>query len=319
MMDKKTKIGKIKKVSLRELWKKEDKDFTRWLEDDIGYLNDILDFDITIESREEKVGPFKVDLFGEDNFGNKVIIENQLEKTDHDHLGKIITYLTNLGANIAIWIASKPTEEHIKAIEWLNEITPDDISFYLIKVEAIKIESQPLAAPLFRIIKGPSKESKQLGAEKKEYAQRHILRKEFWTQLLDKAKEKTNLHSNVSPSIYSGIGTGAGKSGIGYDYGITNKYGSCEIYLDSGKEFEEPNINKNRFDQLYSHKNEIEKEFGENLNWERLDDRRASRISVHFEGVGLKDKDKWDDLQHKMIETMIKLEKAFRKYIKQLK
>lgn len=317
-MGDKITVGRIKKVSLRELWKKEDKDFTRWLEENIEYLNEVLDIDIAVESREEKVGPFKVDLFGEDSDGNKVIIENQLERTDHDHLGKIITYLTNLEAKTAIWITSKPTEEHIKAIEWLNEITPDDISFYLIKIEAIRIESQPLAAPLFTIVKGPSRESKQIGAEKKEHAQRHILRKEFWTQLLEKAKEKTKLHTNVSPSIYSWMAAGAGKSGIGYNYGITNKYASCEIYLDRGKEFEDPNINKIRFDQLFKHKDEIEKEFGGKINWERLDDRRASRISIRFEGAGLNDKDKWDDIQEKMIETMVRLEKAFGKYIRQL-
>ena len=220
--------------------------------------------------------------------------------------------------NTAIWITSEPTEEHTKAIEWLNEITPDDISFYLIKIEAIIIESQPLAAPLFTIIKGPSRESKQIGAEKKEYAERHILMKEFWTQLLEKAKEKTKLHANVTPSIHSWIGTGAGKSGIGYNYVITNKYADCEIYFDRGKEFEEPNINKIRFDKLFKHKDEIEKEFGGKINWERLNNRRASRISVDFEGIGIKNKEKWDEIQEKMIETMIKLEKAFRNYIKQL-
>lgn len=311
-------IGKIKKVSLRELWEKEDRDFTKWLEENIEYLNEVLDIDISIESREEKVGPFKVDLFGVDNFGKKVIIENQLEKTDHDHLGKIITYLTNIEANTAVWITSKPTVEHVKSIEWLNEITPDDVAFYLIKIEAIKIESQELAAPLFTVVTGPSRESKQIGAEKKEYAQRHILRKEFWTQLLEKTKEKTKLHTNVSPSIYSWIGTGAGKSGIGYNYIITNKYASCEIYLDRGKEFEEPNINKIRFDKLFKYKNEIEKEFGSEIKWERLENRRASRISIRFENVGLKDKDKWDELQNNMVDAMIKLEKSFRKYIKAL-
>ncbi len=313
-----TSIGKIKKVSLRELWKKEDKDFTRWLEKNIEYLNEVLDIDISIESREEKVGPFKVDLFGEDNFGKKVIIENQLEKTDHDHLGKVITYLTNLEANTAIWITSKPTEEHTKAIEWLNETTPDDISFYLIKIEAIKIESQTLAAPLFTIIKRPSRESKQIGAEKKEYAERHILMKEFWTQLLDKAKGKTKLHANTSPSARYWISTGAGVSGISYSYVITNKYASCEIYFDRGKEFEEPNINKIRFDKLFKHKDKIEKEFSSKIKWERLDNRRASRISVDFEEIGLKNKEKWDEIQEKMIEIMVKLEKAFRNYIKQL-
>ena len=318
-MGEESRIGKIKKVPLRELWRKEDKDFTEWLEKNIDYLNEILDFDLSILSRDEKVGPFRVDLFAEDGFGNKVIIENQLEKTDHDHLGKVLTYMINLDAHTAIWITKAPREEHIKVIEWLSETTPDDMAFYLIKLEAIKIENQPMAAPLFTILKGPTTESKQLGAEKKEYAERHILRKEFWTQLLDKAKERTNLHSNVSPSIYSWIGTGAGKSGIGYNYVITYKYAGCEVYLDRGKEFVEPNINKIRFDELYKYKDKIEQEFGGELNWERLDDRRASRISYRLKGIGLKDKDKWDELHNKLIDAMIRMDKALRKYIKQLK
>lgn len=301
---------------MRELWRKEAKDFTCWLEENIEYLNDILDFDLSILSREEPVGPFNVDLFAEDNYGNKVVIENQLEKTDHDHLGKIITYLTNLQANTAIWITSNQTNEHIRAIEWLNEVVPND--FYLIKIEAIEIEPELTAAPLFTIIEAPSKESKQLGEEKKKYAERHVLRKEFWSLLLEKAKLKTRLHSNISPGIYHWIGTGAGKSGISYNYVITNKFASCEIYLDRGKEFEEPNINKQRFDKLHQNKEKIEQVFGEKLLWERLDNRRASRISYRIEGTGLKDKEKWGELQNKMIDVMIGLEKAFRTRIKQL-
>jgi hypothetical protein len=318
MVEESKKIGKIIKVRLRELWKKEDKDFTTWLEENIDFLNDILDFDLNIISREEKVGPFRVDLYAEDNYGNKVIIENQLEKTDHDHLGKVITYLTNLGANSAIWITSKPTEEHTKAIEWLNEITPNNIAFYLIKIEAIRIENQPVAAPLFTIINSPTIEAKQIGEEKKEYAQRHIVRKEFWTKLLEKAKEKTSLYSNVSPNIYSWIGTGAGKSGIGYNLTITNRKGGCEVYLDRGKEFADPNINKIRFDKLINKKEEIEQDFGGKLNWERLDNKRASRISIYFENGTLKDKETWEDLQGKMVDAAIRLEKAFKEHIKKL-
>ena len=194
-------IQKINKVPLRELWKKEDKDFTKWLEEHIDYLNDILGFNISILSREEKVGPFRVDLFGEDENGHKVIIENQLEATNHSHLGQIITYLTNLEANTAIWITSEPVEEHIKAVAWLNETAPDDISFYIIKLEAIRIGSNPIAAPLFTIVEGPTDIVREIGKEKKEYAERHHLRKEFWIELLEKAKLKTKLHANVSPCI----------------------------------------------------------------------------------------------------------------------
>jgi len=311
-------IGRIKKVPLREIWNREDKDFTRWLEKNIEYLNEILDFDITIESREGPVGPYKVDLYGEDNFGRKVIIENQLEKTDHTHLGQIITYLVNLEASSAIWITSKPIEEHIKTIEWLNETTPDDISFYLIKIEALKIESQPSVAPLFTLIKSPSNETKQIGAEKKEYAQRHVLRKEFWTQLLDKSRKKTKLYMNISPNIYSWVGAGAGKTGINYNYVINNRRAACEIYIDKGKAFEDPNINKIRFDKLLKNKEKIEKEFDRKLNWERLDNRRASRIAIYFEGIGIKDKEKWDNLQDTMIDTIVKMESVFKKYISQL-
>lgn len=314
----KEQIGKIKKVPLRELWNKEDKDFTRWLEENIDYLNEALDFEISIEKREEYAGPFKVDLLGSDKDGNKVVIENQLEKTDHDHLGKLITYLTNLDANVGIWITSEPVEEHVKAIDWLNENAPDDVSFYLVKIEAVKIEPQPIAAPLFTIIARPTEESKEIGLEKKEYAQRHLLRKEFWTKLLEKANKLTKLHSGVSPSIYSWIGTGAGKSGISYNYVVTYSYGSSEIYLDRGKDFVEPNINKIRFDELIKHKKEIEERFGESLEWERLDNRRGSRIVIRFKGAGLKDHDKWGQLQDKMIDAMVRLEKNFRDYIKSL-
>lgn len=311
-------IGKIQKVNLREIWKKEDRDFTSWLEHNIEYLSDRLDFDLNVISKDKDVGPFRVDLYAEDDSGKIVIIENQLEKTDHDHLGKVITYLTNLDAKIGIWITSNPRDEHIRAVEWLNENAPGDVSFYLIKLEAIRIEPQPMAAPLFTIVAEPTKEKKQLGEERKQYAQRHVLREEFWTRLLEKANKKTTIHSNVTPSRYSYISAGAGKSGVVYYYGITNKYGSCEIYLDRGKEFEEPNINKIRYDRLFKRKKEIEKDFGGKLDWERLDNRRASRISVSFEGIGLKDEEDWDALQDKMIDAMIRLEKATKKHIRKL-
>jgi len=317
-MEKQPIIGKIKKVPLRDIWKKEDKEFTRWLENNIENLNDVLDIDLNIISREKKVGPFKVDLYAETNQGEKVIIENQLEKTNHDHLGKLLTYMINLEAKIAIWIAKDPTDEHAKVIEWLNEITPDDNSFYSIKIEAIKIGDQPMAAPLFTIIKGPSEISKQIGEEKKEYAERYFLLEEFWTKLLKKANEKTQLLSNVSPRKSTWIATGAGKSGIRYNFVMSNKEALCDIYLDRGKDFTTPNINKIRFDELYKHKNDIEKKFGGKLNWERLDHARASRISYRYKSGGIKDKDKWDEIQDKLIDAMIRLEKSTKEYIEKL-
>ncbi|MBF0478282.1 MAG: DUF4268 domain-containing protein [Candidatus Omnitrophica bacterium] len=312
-------IGKILKVPLRNLWKKEDKDFTKWMEENIDYLNDILDFEISIESSEENVGPFRVDLYGEDGFGRKVIIENQLEKSDHDHLGKLLTYLINLEAKIAIWISSDPVEEHSAVIDWLNEVAPDDMLFYLIKIEAIEIEGQSMAAPLFTIVKGPTAEAKQLGSERKEFAQRHIVRKQFWEQLLERSKNKTKLFSNISPSMDHWLSTGIGKSGIALSYLITNKYAGCDLYFSRGRnKADDENVNKIWFDELYKNKDRIEKEFGAPLDWQRLNDKWASRIACHYQGLTLQDEKNWPMIQDKLIETAIRMEKVFAPFIKQL-
>lgn len=309
-----TTIRKIKKVSLRELWKKEDKDFTKWLEENIDYLNDVLDIGISIESREENVGPFRVDLYGEDNNGNKVIIENQLEKTDHKHLGQIITYLTNLEAKTAIWISSNPIEEHKKAIDWLNETTPDDISFYLIKLEAIKIESQPLVAPLFTVVKGPSKESKQIGAEKKEYAQRYVIRKEFWTQFINEINKKNSLCKNISPRTDNWLSIALGMSGVGIDMVISKKCARSEIYINRGTKEE----NKKIFDYFFKQKDQIEADFGKELTWERKEDNVTSRIKNQLDGVDVSNKKDWEKMNKFLIDSVTRMDKAFRKYISKI-
>lgn len=309
-------ISKLKKVPLREIWRNEAHDFTKWLADNIDTLNEVLETNFSVEATEKRIGDFSLDIVAEDGNGGVVIIENQLEKTDHDHLGKVITYLTNLDAKTAVWISSDPREEHLKAINWLNEATPEDVSFYLVKVEAVKIGGSP-AAPLFSIIAQPTEITKDIGREKKEYAERHHLRKEFWTQLLERAHKVTHLHSGVSPAIYSWIGTGAGKSGIGFNYTVTNASSSAEVYLDRGKEY--PTLNKERYDQLYKHKDEIEKTFGGKLSWERLDKKRASRIAYRMEGGGLKTKEHWPEIQEKMIDAMIRLEAAMKPHIRQLR
>jgi hypothetical protein len=315
-MDKDIKIGKLKKVPLREVWKNEAKNFSSWLFNNIEILSEELDINLTPIEKEKKAGSFSADIVAEDELGQGVVIENQLGPTDHDHLGKIITYLSNIGAKTAIWISSNPKQEHERAIEWLNEFG-SDVSFYLIRVEAYQIgNSDP--APKFSIIAGPSEESEIIGEEKKEYAKRHILRKEFWTELLEKAKEKSDLFTNIRPNIYSWIGAGAGKTGINYQYIITNKYAGCEIYLDKGKGYEKPNINKERFDRLHRCKRQIEKTFRGKLNWERLDNARASRISYRFKEGSLSNKETWSKTQDKMIEVMIRMEKAFKDYIKKL-
>lgn len=307
-------IGKIEKVPLRDIWKHEALDFTTWLQNNIDVLNSVLDFQISTPEREQSTGNFNVDLVAEDENGNLVVIENQLEKSNHDHLGKVITYLASVGAGKAIWIVSEPRQEHVKAISWLNESTSAE--FYLFKIEGIKI-GDSAAAPLLTLIVGPSEEVREAGVTKKEYAERHHLRKEFWQFLLEKAKEKTKLHSNITPGMYSWIGTGAGIGGVTFNYVIGQHDGKVELYIDHDKETGEKN--KEIFDKLFSNKKQIEDIFGESLEWERLDGKRASRIAKHFDKYGYRDNEKWEELSSQMIDSMIRLDKALTPFIQKIR
>ena len=301
-------IGRIQKVSLREIWKREASDFTRWLADNIDYLNEVIDVDITVQTIEGNVGPYRVDIYGEDGAGNKIIIENQLEKTDHTHLGQILTYLVNLDANIAIWITAKPTEEHRQVIEWLNETTPDDMRFYMIKVEGVRIEGQQSVAPLFTVVEGPTQERKKIGAEKKEHAQRHTVRKEFWTQFIEAMNQKSPLCQNISPGTDAWISIALGSSGITLNLVATRNSTRAEIYINRG------DIEKNKevFDYFYKSKEKIESAFGTPLVWERMEDRVTSRIKSQLDGVNVFNQEDWPKKNSFMIDAAIRMHKTFK-------
>jgi len=303
-------IGKLSRVPLREVWRHEALDFTTWMQDNIDVLNEVIDLNLENVEREQSAGTFSVDLVAEDDSGNPVIIENQLEKSDHDHLGKLITYLTAIGASSAIWIVANPRPEHVNAISWLNEAS--SASFYLLKVEAIKIgESSP--APLLTLIVGPSAEGREVGEKKRELKERHIIRRRFWTELLEKAKSKTNLHANISPGKDSWIGAGSGKQGLGFNYVIRMHDALTELYIDKGRDLEEEN--KRIFDDLFASKQQIEDVFGDTLEWERLDGRRACRIRKLIDIGGYRNDEVWDELQNAMIHAMVQLEKALKPLI----
>ena len=306
-------IGKINRVPLRDVWKHEALDFTKWLQDNIDVLNDVLDLSLSSAEREQPAGDFNVDLVAEDEDGNTVVIENQLEKSNHDHLGKLITYLASVGAKTAIWIVAEPRPEHVSAIAWLNECSP--AAFYLLKIEGIKIgDSTP--APLLTQIVGPSEESRKVGETKKELAERYVIRQAFWSKLLERAKERTKLHAYISPGQYSWIGTAAGRRGLGFNYVVRQHEANVELYIDRGKDADEEN--KTIFDTLVASKDDIEATFGEPLEWQRLESKRACRIRKEIELGGYRDEAQWPANQDAMIDAMIRLEKALKPHIAKL-
>ena len=308
-------IGKIERVQLRTVWEHETSNFTPWLAENIEILNEILDIELQKPETEQIVGTSFVDIVTEDANGEKVIIENQLGKSDHDHLGKVITYLSAFEAKAAIWIVSDARPEHISAITWLNGARPN-VSFYLLKVEAVKIgDSEPAA--LFTLIVGPSEESRSVGQRISEMAEQDSIRIDFWSQLLDHVRTKTSLHANLTPSKGSWLATGVGMRGLSIEYIIRKNHTMVKLYIDRGKDSEE--VNKQIFDSLYKHRDKIEAVFGDKLEWDRGEAKRSSQIMKQISGGGLADGDKWSQIHERMCDTMIRFEKALRPYIRKIK
>lgn len=308
-------IGKLKRVPLRHVWQREAVDFTQWLQENLDALNEALDFNVVSAETEQSAGGFSVDLLGEDEAGGNVVIENQLEKSDHDHLGKLITYLASFNARAAIWITPDPRPEHAAAIAWLNQSSLAD--FYLIKVEAVQISDSPPAA-LFTKVVGPSEEGRKVGKAKEEIIQRHEQRERFWTELLERSKGRTKLFANRKPDKGSWMGTSAGMSGLNFNYGIwKDAGGGVELYIDRGKESEAENLAI--FRALLSKRQEIEAAFGRELDWQELPGKRACRICYRIREGGWAHPDSWATLIDGMIDAMIRLDRALRPELQQLK
>jgi hypothetical protein len=310
-------ISKIEIIPIREAFTHEAHNFTVWLENNIDALSDRLGFKLTVEEREKSVGSFNVDLLCIDERGEFVIIENQLERTDHTHLGQLLTYLVNLNAKVAIWVATEIRPEHERVIDWLNEMTSEDIAFFAVKVEAIRIGTSPYA-PLFTIMAQPDEQTRQIGQAKKEQAKQNVLLTNFWINLQKLSQGKIEDFDHITPRDDYGFGSSAGLRSVWIGYSIFRDYYGGQIYIDSG----EQEYNKAVFDFLYENKAQIEEEIGYQLDWKRLEAKRASRVRfivLKPEGYDFNNPDTWDTLHTHMIDAMIPFNRAMRKYLKKVK
>jgi hypothetical protein len=306
-------IGRLERVALRAVWNHEAHDFTKWLQGNVDVLNDALGITLVNVEREQAAGSFSIDLVAEDEEGGKVIIENQLEKSNHDHLGKLITYLTALNARAAIWIVAEPRPEHVAAISWLNDSS--SAAFYLLKVEAVRIGTSP-PAPLLTKIVGPSEEKSEVAATNKEFTERSSLRRHWWQKLLDQP-EARRLFGHISPGTDTWLSTSAGVSGLTFGYIVVQDECGVRLYIDRGPGSQSEN--KYIYDQLAAHKDEIESAFKGPLIWVRLDTQRHSRIECRLPGGYRSPEEEWPRIQAECVRAMNQLEQALRPYINQLK
>ncbi len=309
------KLAKLKKVDLREAWKHEATDFTKWLaeEENIAILSDEIGIDIQVIQTEASVGRYNVDILAEEtNTGRKVIIENQLETTNHDHLGKIITYASGYDATIIIWIVKDVRDEHKQAIDWLNEHTDENVNFFIIKMELWQIGDSPLA-PKFQIISKPNDWAKAL---KKTTAQSSlsdtkILQLEFWNRFKEFAQEhNTALRLRKAyPQHWYSISMGHSEAHIDLTINTQKNQIGCEIYISDSKDL---------YYYLEEHKDEIEKELGFELEWMALEHKKASRIKVSRDS-DIENIEEWEEYFEWLNTKAQTFQKVFGKHIKAMK
>ena len=305
-------IGKLEEVDIRELWKHEQYDFSEWLskKENIENLNDILGLTLVDISKETYVGAYRCDLFAKDETtGIKVIIENQLEMSNHDHLGKIITYASGLDAKVVVWIVKEAREEHRSAIEWLNNNTNSNINFFLIEIHAYKIGNSD-NAPMFQVIEQPNdfiKNNKSINSNdtmNKSQSQRL----EFWNQFNNVLVERGKPFNVRKATTDHWYNVAIGTSDAHIDITLVNKDSviGVELYITDNKEF---------FDKLYQRKDEIENDLGFKLDWRRLNNSKASRIVTFIKGLNFDDHSNYNELINKTIDLAVLMRDTFKKYI----
>lgn len=307
-------IARISKTPIRDVWPHEALNFTTWLQDNIDLLDDDLVVPIDPESvkREQSAGSFAVDMTAQNVDGETVIIENQLGRSDHDHLGKVLTYATALEASVAIWIVGNPRAEHVRVLAWLNDST--SLQAYMFRLQAIRIGESP-PAPLLTLIVGPSDSAKEIASTKSEQSDLHRRRQAFWRVLLDHAQTKTTLHSGWSPVKANYISSRSNdRPGVALNYNVAKMNTSVVVYIDKGPD--ESPWNDEVFDNLYSQSSAIEEAFGQALTWEKKSEGiRSRRFYLSLDQGGLDDDERWPEIAEATVDAMIRLEKAIRPYV----
>ena len=303
-------LGKIERIDdLRTIWPHEARDFSKWLaqEENLALLSDTIGIDIALEERESSVGDFNVDLYAtEEGSGRKIIIENQLEFTDHDHLGKIITYASGKGAEVIIWIVKHARDEHKQAIEWLNQHTDENVGFFLVEIELWKINDS-LPAPKFNVVEKPNDWAKAMKVVEGLSALQK-LQLDFWQAFNEHAFVKPEFKKvfsqrKPSPQHWYSVSIGRSTYHISFTVNTQKKRLGAEIYFSGDKD---------AYGRFMEHKEEIEKELSMPVEWREAN--KDCRILVLTNGDIKKGADSWNGYFDWFCDMGIKLRDIALKY-----
>ena len=303
-------LGLLKKVSLRDVWEREDTHFTNWLAEDenISILMD--EIGVTAENikSEDRAGRFNCDITADEvETSKKIIIENQLEKTDHSHLGQLLTYASSFDASIIVWVVADVTDEHKQAIEWFNKNMIDKISFFLVKVELWQIgNSKP--APKFNIIVEPNDWAKityNKSSYSNEMTDRKLMNLSFWQGLVEYSENNHNdLKITRKPRPqhwYSTSSVGVSKVDLTFIVASRDSYVAVQLYISDQEIYDRLEQNKSDFNNFFSNLEIV---------WMPLPDKKASRIITKFQ-CEVKNEEMWDEYYKWIVETGEIFVKAF--------
>ena len=314
-------LGTIERVDLREVWPHEAANFTPWLADNLDRLGEALGLELDLQSAEAAVGPFSLDILARDLGSDRpVIIENQLESTNHDHLGKLLTYAAGYDAYAAVWLVRDFRDEHRQALDWLNQRTGEDTAFFGVVVEAIRIDgSRP--ALQFRVVAMPNdwgRKTVTSGGDKVTDgtgSERQERYRKFFQSLIDILREEHRFTSSRNARPRSWFAFSSGSRGVQYSATFMRRGKTrVEVYIDRG----DRDQNEGLFDSLEQRKESIETELNEPLEWDRLENRQASRISVVWNGSINDDDDTLEEIQQWMVEQLLAFKRVFTPHLQDL-
>lgn len=281
-------LSRLNKVPLRSVWKHEALDFTQWLAlpENLELLAETIGVDLLNAQTEVSVGQFNVDILAEDDAERKIVIENQLENTNHDHLGKLITYASGLNAEVCIWVVARARQEHEQAINWLNENTTEHANFFLIEVEAYTI-GESLPAPKFNIVAKPNDWAKTIkqSSTGNKVTEIKLKQQAFWEKFREYGEENSKQirsWQKTPPQHWYNITIGSSKAKLAATINSRDRLVGMELYIHN---------DKNIFNKLHSKKQAIEEKLGYSIDWQELPGKKASRIIITKSGDYQNEKD----------------------------
>ena len=309
-------LGELKQKTLRTVWGHEEIEFTPWLarDENMARLSEAIGMDLQIERTEVPVGPYYADILAKDASGGYVVIENQFGKTNHDHLRKLITYGATLGAMAVVWVAEQFTDEHKKALDWLNDRTTDGLSLYAVQLEVLQIDnSRP--AVRFNVVSEPSAiiRSATIAKSSGPLTEAQQLQLAFWTMFRDRLMEKKVLTSAQTPRPQYWFDIPLGRTSFVLSNIVDTSAGRIGVRVYLSNEIADAALT-----QLDAERAIIEAEIGSKLQWNPYPEKKDKIIAL-FRKVDLDARDRWPDYCDWLIDHVVKFRKAFMPRIKSLK